>query len=227
MLTIRLFVCCLAMMQGALLLPAQDCANLSWEAALTRSVNSASGMYGTSRVVSGSLVPITLGLPVAFTIAGASSGNRETMLDGIEMGTTMVGTYATVIGLKALFGRDRPYIAHQECINGQSTETDGSMPSGHAAGTAALAMSLSLQHPQWYVIVPSVTYAVATGLARMNLGVHYVSDLLVGYAIGAGIAYVMHVLRPTIERVFEPFLPAPTVPGIYRTTSLVNVTFGL
>lgn len=226
MLTTRLFVCCLALVQGALLLPAQDCANLSWEAALTRSVNTASGLYGTSRLVSGTLAPVTLGLPVVFTIAGAAADNRETMMNGIEMGTTMVGTYATVIGLKALFGRDRPYLAHPDCINGQSTETDGSIPSGHAAGTAALAMSLSLQHPHWYVIVPTTAYAVATGLARMNLGVHYVSDLLVGYAIGAGMAYLIHALRPHIEELLNPLLPAP-VPSGFRTLSLASIRIGL
>lgn len=229
MLTTRLFVCCIALVQGALLLPAQDCANLPWEAALTRSANSASAFHGASRAVSGSLLPVTLGLPVAFTIAGASAGDRDVMMNGIEMGTTMVGTYATVIGLKALLGRERPHLAYPNCISGQSTETDGSMPSGHSAGTAALAMVLSLRHPEWYVIVPSAAYVVATGLARLNLGVHYLSDVLVGYAIGAGVAYVIHLLRPMLERLFEPILPAaqPARPNVIVPVNLIHMNIGL
>ena len=54
----------------------------------------------------------------------------------------------------------------------------------------ALATSLSVKYPKWYVIAPSALWACSVGVSRMNEGVHYPSDVLAGAAIGAGCAVV-------------------------------------
>ena len=95
-----------------------------------------------------------------------------------------------------------------------------------------LATSLSLCYPEWYVIVPSAAFALWTGFARMNLGVHYLTDVLAGYALGAGIAYGVHQLRNQLFDVTEPFLPgAGNTPsrgtigiGMRGSTPLFNIS---
>jgi undecaprenyl-diphosphatase len=67
---------------------------------------------------------------------------------------------------------------------------------------------MSLRYPHWYVIVPTVGWALWTGYARMNLGVHFLTDVLAGYALGAGIAYGVHLLSSQIFNLADPILPA-------------------
>lgn len=64
-----------------------------------------------------------------------------------------------------------------------------SFPSGHAARTAMLAMVAILSGPAWLAILLSV-WAPLVSLARVWMGVHYVSDVVVGILVGilAGLA---------------------------------------
>ena len=65
-----------------------------------------------------------------------------------------------------------------------------SFPSGHTSFAFATATSLSIKYPRWYVIAPSYLWAGAVGYSRMNLGVHYPSDVLAGAMLGAGSAWL-------------------------------------
>jgi membrane-associated phospholipid phosphatase len=82
------------------------------------------------------------------------------------------------------------------------------MPSGHAAGSAALATTLSIRYPKWYVITPSVLYALVTGFSRLHLGVHYLTDVLAGYALGMGVAVGVNALNKQLFELADPILPS-------------------
>jgi membrane-associated phospholipid phosphatase len=67
-----------------------------------------------------------------------------------------------------------------------------SFPSGHAqsamvAASVLLLVFLPLLHGawRWVAVGAAVAYVLAIGFARVTLGVHYVSDVLAGYALGA------------------------------------------
>ena len=75
-------------------------------------------------------------------------------------------------------------------VHPYSHESSPSFPSGHTASAFALATSLCIKYPKWYVIAPSALWACSVGVSRMNEGVHYPSDVLAGAAIGAGCAIV-------------------------------------
>src|SRR5439155_17690729 len=73
-----------------------------------------------------------------------------------------------------------------------TSEESPSFPSGHAAGSAVgygmLAYCLALRWRTWRRRLPLVGVLVLLvlliGFSRLYLGVHYLSDVLAGYALG-------------------------------------------
>jgi undecaprenyl-diphosphatase len=106
----------------------------------------------------------------------------------------LVGPITTL--LKDLVGRQRPQFA--EGGAGYSTL---SYPSGHSSGvatlvTVALLLAWPLLRPAarraW--LAAGVALAVLVGLTRIWLGVHYLSDVLGGWALGLGWSLLMALL---------------------------------
>ncbi|WKD59992.1 phosphatase PAP2 family protein [Corynebacterium caspium] len=81
--------------------------------------------------------------------------------------------------LKALIARPRPPEEFRLL-----TETNFAMPSGHAVGAAALAMGITLLWRRWWACWWWLL-ALAVGLSRIYISVHWLSDVLVGWALGA------------------------------------------
>ena len=89
--------------------------------------------------------------------------------------------------LKGLFERPRPYFEHPLLI-----ETSYSFPSGHAMESfvvyGMLAYFVILTLRSWEsrvaVVFGAALLVVLIGFSRMYLGVHYLSDVLAGYAAG-------------------------------------------
>lgn len=131
---------------------------------------------------------IVMGVPVAMAVAACIKNDRRLMKDALYVGTSVVGTFALTYGLKYLIDRPRPYVTYPDRIHPYSYEDSPSFPSGHTATAFALATSLSLRYPKWYVIAPSAIWACSVGVSRMNEGVHYPSDVLTGALLGAGCA---------------------------------------
>ena len=70
-----------------------------------------------------------------------------------------------------------------------------------------MATYLSLRYPTWYVIAPTVLFAGYTWYARMNLGVHYPSDIIAGALLGAAIGYGAYRLTESVKSSIDPILP--------------------
>ena len=60
-----------------------------------------------------------------------------------------------------------------------------SFPSGHAVRTGGLCVVLAGLLPLWGTLV-LLLWGVSVGLSRVALGLHYASDVLAGWFIGAG-----------------------------------------
>lgn len=149
-------------------------------------------------------------VPVAWL--GAAARGMDDVSDAYRLTLTQGATYLTIVSLKRLFKRPRPFmrvpgVTSRSGKYGRATP-DGqfaSLPSGHAGLSVALATSWSLSHPYWYVIAPSAIWSGAVSLSRLHLGVHYPSDILLGAVLGAGIATGIHVLRDALTpSAFEP-----------------------
>ena len=105
---------------------------------------------------------------------------------GFRAAAALVLTGCVVSGmLKPLIGRERPAVAFDgmEILAVRPPESD-SFPSGHAAGAAAGAYSITRRgRYRWcWVLAALVT------LSRVYLGVHYPLDLFAGIVVGLACA---------------------------------------
>jgi undecaprenyl-diphosphatase len=95
---------------------------------------------------------------------------------------------ATNAALKEGFARQRPAVVpHIDRVY------DLSFPSGHAAGAAVTCILIALLFPGTNPrtrIAVGIAMAALIGFSRIQLGVHYPSDVLAGWLWGAGMALI-------------------------------------
>lgn len=101
---------------------------------------------------------------------------------------TMVMTVA-----KQFFGRMRPELWPRVVH-----ETSASFPSGHSTFAAALATMVVLiywqsPHRKW-IVAAAAAFAVMMGFSRIVLGVHYPTDVLVGWITGMSISVGLYLV---------------------------------
>lgn len=129
------------------------------------------------------VVPIDIALTLGLLLARRW---REATFAGVSFAGSALLNLAT----KQFFQRDRPTL--WESI---APEHTFSFPSGHAMGSATLAMAVLLLcwHTRWRwpTALMAVAFALLVGASRIYLGVHYPSDILGGWA--AGVAWVSGV----------------------------------
>ncbi len=76
-----------------------------------------------------------------------------------------------------------------------------SFPSGHAARVVFLAMLAIGLGPFWLALL-FVIWAPLVSLARVALGVHYLSDILAGLVMGIAAGLVMLAVSPLLTQTF-------------------------
>jgi membrane-associated phospholipid phosphatase len=131
---------------------------------------------------------VVVGIPAGMATAGLIKHDDKllrTALVTVAASALCAGITNT---LKYSIDRDRPFITYPD-ITKNSNGGSPSFPSGHTSSAFATATSISLAYPKWYIIVPSFTWAGSVAYSRMDLGVHYPSDVLAGAIIGAGSAW--------------------------------------
>ncbi len=112
------------------------------------------------------------------------SPRRQQYLAGLV--TAIVGAAATGYALKELVARARP-----DGLIPAIAETGFSFPSGHSAASMAfygfLAFLIFRLYPEYRkaALLIAAGIIILIGFSRLYLGVHYLSDVLAGYALGA------------------------------------------
>ena len=99
--------------------------------------------------------------------------------------------------IKNLIERPRPYVTHPEfaviCNNAEMELLRSySMFSGHSANSMAMAMLVFMFSKKWGGI--AFIYPFMIGVSRIALCVHYVTDVLAGWAFGAVVAIGLYYL---------------------------------
>ncbi len=122
------------------------------------------------------------GSPVAFAAAPLVS-------------LALAGLASTVA--KSLFDRDRPPVTLHA-----TTVTVAAFPSGHATNAAAFGLAasftlaLTIAHKRWtqaLLVAAGLFFAALVGLSRLVLCVHWLSDVVAGWALGSAFAIAVVV----------------------------------
>ncbi len=107
-------------------------------------------------------------------------------------------SFAVTYGLRILFRRSRPDFMNTDYQLLHIKVNEYSFPSLHAAISGALATSVSLvvlEITTHQYALPSVLFlavvAVLVTISRIMVGVHYLSDILAGLAVGIGITLLI------------------------------------
>ncbi len=124
---------------------------------------------------------------------------------GKRIGLIMVVGNVLFPMIKNVALRPRPYIVHREirCLKPVNTNADPydlkaqgwSFPSGHAQNSVALYGSLGMNLENRAMKAVCFSLPVLVGLSRVAVGVHYPTDVMAGWLLGAGLV----VLIPKLD----------------------------
>ena len=99
--------------------------------------------------------------------------------------------FGVVNATKMLIKRDRPFVNQSIELVVPIPTTEGSFPSSHAALAVAIVSLLFVfrVNVSKQTLILLVVMALAVGVGRIMVGVHYPSDVLVGFVVGAIIPF--------------------------------------
>ena len=105
--------------------------------------------------------------------------------------------------LKLIVKRNRPFVDNKEWVKlcelaGYILPTGYSMASGHASASMAFAVMLFMFSKKWGSV--AIGTSVLIGLSRLCLCVHYFTDVLVGWSIGAAVAVLTYFLMKKVVK---------------------------
>lgn len=177
----------------------------------------------------GGEVPVVGGISAAMYLTGLAVKDDKLMQTGALAGYALVNSAVVVTVLKMLAGRQRPRVDGNsqwkpfpqtlEQFEGSSSDYYSSFPSGHSIAAWTLATVVAEQYKNTKVI-PILMYTFATGVAlsRTTENAHWLSDAIVGSALGYGIGKYMVKKHKTTKWFLFPSQSGGSlmVTGIYR-----------
>lgn len=154
----------------------------------------------TFRFISDKAIITTTAAPFAMFLTGMAIHDENLKNNALKTGIALAATTVETYAIKNSIERARPFVVYPNRVVHKGNASGYSFPSGHTSSTFALATSLSLSYPKWYVIVPSYAFAATTAYSRLYLGVHYPSDVLGGMIVGAGTSYLTFKLQRLLDK---------------------------
>jgi membrane-associated phospholipid phosphatase len=164
------------------------------------SINNQSSLKGSSKFISNSTAFVVVGVPFALLAEAYIDKNESGAEKGWYVASSVALSGITALVMKGCIKRDRPYATYPGYIVPETVESNSSFPSFHTSVAFSLATSLSISHPKWYVIAPSMLWATSVAYSRMNLGVHYPSDVAAGAVLGAGSAWLTYKMNQWLHQ---------------------------
>jgi len=163
---------------------------------LLRTINgsSSTGLRDYSRFISNTTTALSVSTPLVMGVVALIEKNDELLKNALYVGVSLGVDGVLTYSMKEIVRRPRPFSTYPD-IKAYESETSLSFPSGHTSLAFTTATALSLKYPKWYVIAPSYFWACSVGYSRMNLGMHYPSDVLAGAIVGSGSAYITYLVN--------------------------------
>jgi undecaprenyl-diphosphatase len=123
---------------------------------------------------------------VVIATAGFLALQRHWLTFWLVLGGTISGSWAVGL-IKTLVGRPRPAL-----IDHLVEVWSASFPSGHAANSAIIYLTIALllmqivesRSARWYLVGVAAALVTLIGVSRVYLGVHWPSDVLAGWSFG-------------------------------------------
>lgn len=172
------------------------CFAQNWDIDLLKNINlhRDRSLDGLFRLITNYAAPIAYSVPVFLLVYSLIKKNK--LLKEKSVYVIQSALLALVIStvIKHIVNRARPFVTYlfiEKVTSGGSP----SFPSGHTSDAFTLAASLSFAFPKWYVIVPSFAWAAAVAYSRMDLGVHYPSDVFASIIIAFLSAFTCYQLK--------------------------------
>jgi len=139
---------------------------------------------------------IAFGIPVILLITAIIKKNNVLRREALMILLSVAISAIVANLLKYAVDLPRPYEIYPFIVK-LSSGGSPSFPSGHTADAFAFAVALGLVYRKWYLYVPCLVWAALVGYSRMNLGVHFPSDVLAGAIIGivSAIVYIGLIKR--------------------------------
>lgn len=113
----------------------------------------------------------------------------------VAFGAAATAEAATVVlfrFIKKVSKRKRPCQLESHCWSKILPPDQFSFPSGHAMSAFAIAVPLLILYPQLAAALLALSVSIA--VSRVILGMHFVSDVVVGSLMGAGLGYGAYLL---------------------------------
>ena len=167
----------------------------NWDIEQLQKLNNVESTKGYSTFISESTTQVEIATPLIMGAVAWIKKDDELLKNSIYVCAGLVVNEVFTSELKRKFNRPRPVVTYPDLIHPYRNLQALSFPSGHTSSAFNLATSLTLKYPKWYVAVPSYFWASSVGYSRMNLGVHYPSDVAAGAVLGAGSAYATFLVN--------------------------------
>lgn len=154
---------------------------------------------GTFIFITNNASTLSISTPILIYSVGLINKDIDLKKKGIYLGETFLVNALITTALKYSINRDRPFVTYPD-IDNKVEAGSSSFPSGHTSEAFSTATSISIAFPKWYVITPSFVWAGIVGYSRMDLGVHYPTDVITGAIVGSGTAYLCYKLNHWINK---------------------------
>jgi len=128
------------------------------------------------------------GTVLAVLVFGGASRYAVAGSAGLAAGTSCILFQA----LKRATGRKRPCDIEPHCWANLLPPDQFSFPSGHTLSAFAVAISIGLFYPR---MLPVLMFCAASiGASRILLGMHFLSDVILGALLGTALGYGSYLL---------------------------------
>ena len=129
-------------------------------------------------------------VPLVYWTIDARAGMRIGLILLISTGVNTL--------LKLVFADPRPYW-YSDRVLAYAAESSFGLPSGHSQISASVWGMLAFTARRWWFWVFAIALVVLIGISRIYLGVHFPSDVLAGWAIGAALLVCFVALAERAE----------------------------
>lgn len=145
---------------------------------------------------------------------------------GLRVGMVLLLGNAFNTFFKFLFHNPRPYWISDK-VQPLSHETSFGLPSGHAQIAASVWGWLAVEvKKRWFSIV-AVVLIFLIGLSRIYLGVHFLTDVLLGWLLGGLLVWAFSAWRKPVSAWFEKqSLPGKLLWVLASTAVLILLVLG-